>query len=183
MPDVALRTTFIVGFPGETAAHFKAVLRFMEEVRFDHVGIFPYYPEEGTPAASLPGQVSDRVRQRRKQRALEVQQGISLARNRAYVGREVEVLVEGQADTAGEGQLIGRTYRDAPEVDGFVVFDGRATRGELVNVRVAAAGPYDLFGEQIGLPVSPVGAAVAWKPVPDRKARIGLRSLPVLQPR
>jgi ribosomal protein S12 methylthiotransferase len=179
MPEIALRTTFIAGFPGETAAHFDAVLRLMAEVRFDHVGVFPYYPEEGTPAASLPGQVADRVKQRRKASALALQQGISLERNRALVGREVEVLVEGEAESprAGDGglDLIGRTYRDAPEVDGFVVFRGTAGRGDLVRVMVDAAGPYDLFGRQIDLDLPPAPA-----PSPRRR---GVRSLPVLQPR
>lgn len=186
MPELALRTTFIVGFPGETAAHFAAVLRFMEAVQFDHAGIFPYFAEEGTPAASLSGQVSDRVKQRRKMQALEVQQGVSLARNQAFVGQELEVLVEG---TAGETpatarvapgaaeRLIGRTFRDAPEVDGFVVFRGRAERGDFVRVRVDGAGPYDLFGQQVGLvPEVPLGLT-------GSKQRIGLKSLPVLQPR
>ncbi|MDQ3700145.1 MAG: 30S ribosomal protein S12 methylthiotransferase RimO [Chloroflexota bacterium] len=199
MPELALRTTFIVGFPGETAAHFAAVLRFMEAVQFDHAGVFPYFAEEGTPAASLPGQVSDGVKQRRKKRALEVQQGVSLARNQTFVGQELEVLVEGKAGetpatvslapgglapgSAGLGvpeRLIGRTFRDAPEVDGFVVFRGRAERGDFVRVRVDGAGPYDLFGDQVGLvpevPEVPRG-------VTGPKQRFGLKSLPVLQPR
>ena len=182
MPEIALRTTFIAGFPGETATHFQAILRLMEEVQFDHVGVFPYYPEEGTPAAGLPGQVSERTRQRRKARALEVQQGISLQRNRHLVGRDVQVLVEGEAE-GGAGQLIGRTYRDAPEVDGFVLFAGQARRGDFVQVQVAGAGPYDLFGQQVGLEQE-VGPAA---PAPPDLARPGgrrvLRSLPVLQPR
>jgi ribosomal protein S12 methylthiotransferase len=192
MPDIALRTTFIAGFPGETATHFQAILRLMEEVRFDHVGVFPYYPEEGTPAAGLPGQVSERTAQRRKARALEVQQEISLQRNRDFVGREVEVLVEGEAE-GGPGQLIGRTYRDAPEVDGFVLFAGQARRGDFVRVQVAGAGPYDLFGQQVGLAApalpapqgGPPGAPVSGpSPLtsPPGGRRV-LRTLPVLQPR
>ena len=191
MPEIALRTTFIAGFPGETAAHFDAVLDLMREVRFDHVGVFTYFPEEGTPAAGLPGQVSERVKQRRKARALELQQGISLERNGAFVGREVEVLVEGQADgkrtdparpevASGGGELLGRTYRDAPEVDGFVVFRGAAQPGDLVRVRVAAAGPYDLFGEQEGPGRTGSGPAVG---LGGGRPRSGLRTLPVLQPR
>jgi ribosomal protein S12 methylthiotransferase len=176
MPEIALRTTFIAGFPGETGAHFDAVLRLMEEVRFDHVGVFPYYPEEGTPAATLPGQVADRVKQRRKASALALQQGISLERNRALVGREVEVLVEGEAESprpgGGPSDLIGRTYRDAPEVDGFVVFRGAARRGDLVRVGVEGAGPYDLFGRQLD---SDLPSA----PAPPRRKSV--RSLPVLQ--
>jgi ribosomal protein S12 methylthiotransferase len=187
MPDVALRTTFIVGFPGETAAHFDGLLRFMEEVRFDRVGIFSYFAEEGTAAAALPKQVSERVKRRRKQRALEVQQDIAHVRNRAFVGRRVRVLVEGAADGSfgGEGHLVGRTYRDAPEVDGFVLFRGRAARGAFVDVDVTGAGPYDLFGVQAGFD-APDSAAnlerAGARPAPPR-TRVGLRSLPVLQPR
>jgi ribosomal protein S12 methylthiotransferase len=191
MPDVALRTTFITGFPGETRAHFDYLLRFMQEVRFDHVGIFPYYPEDGTPAATLPGQVSNNVKQRRKRRALELQQGISQERNGEFVGRQLQVLVEGAADrtvataalAGGSGdQLLGRTHRDAPEVDGFVLFRGRAARGDLVTVEVTAAGPYDLFGHQVGagLEHAPHPAAAS---VPASPTRIGLKALPVLQPR
>ena len=146
MPEIALRTTFIVGFPGETDAHFRSVLTLMRDVRFDRVGIFPYYPEDGTPAATLGGQVADRTKQARKRRALALQQEISEALNRRFIGRTVQVLVEGQAER--KGNLIGRTYRDAPEVDGFVLFSGGASKGDLVDVRVAGAGPYDLFGTQ-----------------------------------
>ena len=146
MPEIALRTTFIVGFPGETEAHFRSTLALMRDVQFDRVGIFPYYPEHGTPAAELPGQVADRTKQARKRRALALQQEISEALNRRFIGRTMRVLVEGQAD--GKPQLIGRTYRDAPEVDGFVLFSGSGAKGELVDVRIAGAGPYDLFGAQ-----------------------------------
>ena len=146
MPQIALRTTFIVGFPGETEAHFRSVLALMRDVRFDRVGVFPYYPEEGTPAANLSGQVADRTKQARKRRALALQQEIAEALNQRFVGETLQVLVEGQAE--GKAQLIGRTYRDAPEVDGFVLFSGSAAKGDLVDVRIAGAGPYDLFGAQ-----------------------------------
>lgn len=146
MPELALRTTFIVGFPGETEAHFRSILTLMRDVRFDRVGIFPYYPEDGTPAATLGAQVADRTKQARKRRALALQQEISEALNQRFVGQTMQVLVEGQAESGG--QLIGRTYRDAPEVDGFVLFSGTAARGELASVRIAGAGPYDLFGTQ-----------------------------------
>jgi ribosomal protein S12 methylthiotransferase len=210
MPDVALRTTFITGFPGETREHFRAVLDLMREVRFDRVGIFPYYPEDGTPAAALPGQVSERTKQARKRRALEVQQSISEELNRRLVGQEVEVLVEGAADESlggpggrgdtgdhgadaqagGSVQLVGRTYRDAPEVDGFVLFSGNARRGEIVKVMVTGAGPYDLFGHQAGGDVAPhrttpfdTVSTISSVPPTGQRPRIGLRSLPVLQPR
>jgi ribosomal protein S12 methylthiotransferase len=184
MPELALRTTFIVGFPGETAAHFDAVLAFMDEVRFDHVGIFPYYPEEGTPAADLPRQIGESAKRDRKRRALELQQAISEARNATFVGRTLRVLVEGKADRSlGDAtQLVGRTYRDAPEVDGFVLFRGSATPGDMVDVEITGAGPYDLFGTESGLRSSEA-------PIPpDRtmrgsRAGIGVRALPVLQPR
>src|SRR5207244_1395452 len=90
--------------PGETKAHFQAILDLMAEVRFDHVGIFPFFPEEGTPAAALPGQVSDRTKQRRKRRALELQQRISLERNQAFVGAELEVLVDGRCASPPPGR-------------------------------------------------------------------------------
>ena len=186
MPDLALRTTFIVGFPGEKEQHFQHVLSLMEAVRFDHVGIFPFFPEEGTPAASLPGQISDRLKQTRKRRALELQQTISLERNRMLVGRAIDVLVEGTADDSLSGgeagpQLVGRTYRDAPEVDGFVLFRGTASAGEIVSVRVAGAGPYDLFGDQVGVALPERKAADRLKS--EERRRIGLKELPVLQPR
>ena len=146
MPELALRTTFIVGFPGETEAHFRSVLDLMRDVRFDRVGIFPYYPEEGTPAATMVAQVVDRTKQARKRRAMALQQEISETLNRRFIGRTMQVLVEGQAE--GRGQLLGRTYRDAPEVDGFVLFSGTASRGDIADVQIAGAGPYDLFGTQ-----------------------------------
>ncbi|MGI8424611.1 MAG: 30S ribosomal protein S12 methylthiotransferase RimO [Chloroflexota bacterium] len=147
MPELALRTTFIVGFPGETSAQFRSVLQLMRDVRFDRVGVFPYYPEDGTPAATLGGQVADRTKQSRKRQALALQQEISAAHNQRFIGQTIQVLVEGQAE--GRGQLIGRTYRDAPEVDGFVLFSGTARRGDLAAVQIAGAGPYDLFGAQV----------------------------------
>ena len=209
MPDVALRTTFITGYPGETREHFAAVLDLMREVRFDHVGVFPYYPEEGTPAGTAPGQVPSRTRQARKRRALELQQEISLELNQKFIGRELDVLVEGAADQSvggpgaagadlnptGTVQLVGRTFRDAPEVDGFVLFQGNARRGEIVKVRIAGAGPYDLFGAQVDLPAGHAALALGVTGVSGSSAgdeaaragrssgRIGLRSLPVLQPR
>ncbi|MEN9614729.1 MAG: hypothetical protein RL022_151 [Chloroflexota bacterium] len=192
MPDLALRTTFIVGFPGETDAHFASVLAFMDEARFDHVGIFTYFAEDGTPAATLGGQVTDKVKRRRQRAAMAHQQGISATRTARLVGRTVDVLVEGTAEgDAGIGgtgaRLIGRTYRDAPEVDGFTVFDGIATRGEIVPVNVSRSGPYDLFGTQanVTLPALSSNAGTATTNISPviAKRRIGLKSLPMLQPR
>ncbi|NCV02018.1 MAG: MiaB/RimO family radical SAM methylthiotransferase, partial [Proteobacteria bacterium] len=192
MPDLALRTTFIVGFPGETDAHFASILAFMDEARFDHVGIFTYFAEDGTPAATLGGQVTDKVKRRRQRAAMAHQQGISATRTARLVGRTIDVLVEGTAEgDAGIGgtgaRLIGRTYRDAPEVDGFTVFDGIATRGEIVPVNVSRSGPYDLFGTQanVTLPALSSNAGTATTNISPviAKRRIGLKSLPMLQPR
>ncbi len=143
MPDIALRTTFIVGYPGETEAEFQALLDFMSEIRFDRVGIFAYSREEGTPAAELPAQIPDAVKQARRDRAMEHQQQISLARNMAFVGREMDVLIEG----SGDGLSVGRTYRDAPEIDGLVLIAEEAPPGEFVRVRITGAMEYDLVGD------------------------------------
>ena len=151
IPGVAIRTTFIVGFPGETAAEHNYLLRSMESLRLDHVGVFAYSPQVGTPAASMPGQVPEHTRQRRWREAMEVAQKVSLRQNKKQVGRELDVLVEG-AETPKDGRepmMAGRSYRDAPEVDGLVLFSGRAAVGEMVRVRITAALEYDLVGEVV----------------------------------
>ncbi len=157
VPDVAIRSTFIVGYPGETEAEFATLLRFLEEAQLDKVGVFAYSHEEGTAAAELAGQVPAEVAARRLDEAMRLQQGISFARNRAQVGRVLPVLVEGTAPLAGGGRgrrrrevlVCGRSYRDAPEVDGLVVFRGQAKPGELVRVRISEALPYDLVGDLV----------------------------------
>jgi ribosomal protein S12 methylthiotransferase len=141
MPDAALRTTFIVGYPGETEAEFQDLLEFMQAVQFDRVGIFTYSREPGTPAYGLPDQVPDEVKQERYQRAMELQQSISLIKNQAQTGRRLEALVDG----AGDGVSIARSYRDAPEIDGFVVVEQELPVGEIVPVLVTGAMAYDLL--------------------------------------
>ena len=143
MPDIAIRTTFIVGFPGETDAEFQALLQFMSEARFDRVGVFKYSAEAGTPAADLPGQIADEVKQSRYEQAMALQQEISLARNEALVGREMDMLLDGY----GDGLSVGRTYRDAPEIDGLVLVAGELPVGEFVRVKITRAMEYDLEGE------------------------------------
>ena len=143
VPDVAIRTTFIVGYPGETAAEFAHLLDFMDEMAFDKVGVFPYSREEGTRAAGLPGQVPDEVKQERYEEAMSLQQEISLERNGEQVGRTLDVLMEGQ----GDGLSVGRSYRDAPEIDGLVLVPGDAPIGEMAPVRITQAMEYDLMGE------------------------------------
>jgi len=142
MPDIALRTAFIVGYPGETEEEFQALLDFVEEMAFDRVGVFTYSREEGTSAAALPGQIPDRVKEERYQRLMELQQGISLARNQQMIGRTLDVLVEG----SGEGLSVGRSYRDAPEVDGLVLVRDELPLGEIVPVLITGAMEHDLIG-------------------------------------
>lgn len=143
-PDIALRTTFIVGFPGETDAEFDTLLDFVRQVRFDRLGAFVYSREEGTPAAEMRPIVKRRVAEERFARLMELQQSISLRRNQAFVGRELDVLVEGRDD----GGLFGRSYRDAPEIDGTVRLpDGTASPGEFVRCRIARGEEYDLIAE------------------------------------
>ena len=162
MPDIALRTTFIVGYPGETEEEFQALLDFLAEVRFDHVGVFQYSAEVGTPAADLPGAVPAPVRQERYRRAMARQQRISWAKNQEWVGKTLPVLIEGEAKddqglktkdqrlrTKDHGLLVGRSFRDAPEIDGLVLATGQAAIGTIVPVRLTAASPYDLWGEVV----------------------------------
>ncbi len=146
MPDIAIRTTFIVGYPGETEAEFGALLEFLQEMQFDRVGAFTYWMEPGTPAARLPNQVPDEVRAERYNRLMELQQEISLARNLAQVGRTLKVLIEGE----GDGKSVGRSYRDAPEVDGLVIVDEALSVGDMLTVRITGAMAYDLVGVAVG---------------------------------
>lgn len=143
MPDIALRTSFIVGYPGETEEEFETLLDFVDRIAFDRVGTFIFSPEAGTPAADMPNQVPDRVKRERYERLMRHQQAISWASNQAMIGKTVEVLVEGH----GDGISVGRTYRDAPEIDGLVVVEGEVEVGELVPVRIVGASEYDLWGE------------------------------------
>jgi ribosomal protein S12 methylthiotransferase len=149
MPDAALRTTFIVGYPGENEAEFQGLLDFMQAVQFDRVGVFPFSREPGTPAYDLPGQVPDEVKQARYERAMELQQAISLAKNQAQIGRRLDVLVDG----AGEGVSIARSYRDAPEIDGFVVIEEERPAARFLPVLVTGATVYDLVAVPAGQPI------------------------------
>jgi ribosomal protein S12 methylthiotransferase len=148
-PDVAIRTTFIVGFPGETEEHFATLERFLNEAQFDRVGVFEYSTEDGTPSAELKPKVSARVKRQRQEALMQRQRDISLARNRAWVGRELDVLIEGRAphDTT---LLVGRSFRDAPEIDGQVyVRRCTAQPGTFVRAHVTEARPYDLLAEVV----------------------------------
>lgn len=140
IPDLALRTTFIVGYPGETDEEFQALLDFIEEIRFDRVGAFQYSFEPGTTAEPLGDPVPAELKQARWEQLMERQQGISLERNQSFVGRTLDVLVEGQ----GDGISLGRSYRDAPEIDGMVIIEEELPVGDLVSVRITGAMVYDL---------------------------------------
>ena len=142
MPRLALRTTFIVGYPGETEAEFKTLLNFMEEMRFDRVGAFQFSFESGTPSEPLGDPVSADIKEARFQRLMEFQQNISLQINQSYVGQTLDVLVEG----LDKGIAIGRSYRDAPEIDGLVLAEGQAEIGSIIPVNITGAMAYDLTG-------------------------------------
>jgi ribosomal protein S12 methylthiotransferase len=154
IPDIALRTTFIVGFPGETDAEFDALLDFIEEIAFDHVGMFTYSPEEGTPAATMADAVPEKIKQRRYRQAMQLQQGLVARKNRRRVGQRLDVLLEGTGtleDERGRTRPIfaGRTIRQAPEVDGMVFVHARPglAPGQIIPVRITQATEYDLWGK------------------------------------
>lgn len=150
MPDIALRSTFIVGFPGETNREFRALLAFLEEIQFDRVGAFRYSREPGTPAASLPDQVAPRIIERRWHELMQLQQGISLERNRRWQGQTLDVIIEGQGMTDdGQPLLVGRSFRDAPEVDGQVLVWGNAPVGARIQAQILHTAEYDLWGEMV----------------------------------
>jgi ribosomal protein S12 methylthiotransferase len=153
MPEIALRTTFIVGYPGETEAEFQGLLDFVQAIEFDKVGAFQFSPEPGTPSATLPDQVRDTVKAERYARLMETQQPISLRKNQALVGRPLEILIEGEGEIAGSRQplAVGRSYRDAPEVDGLVLVPGvkDVPAGSMLEVYINGAMEYDLVGEPL----------------------------------
>lgn len=146
MPECAIRTTFIVGFPGETDEQFRYLLEFVESAKLDRVGAFTFSREPGTPAYSMPNQVSARVKRERYDALMSLQQGISLEKNRNWVGKRLDVLVENEA----ENQFAGRSFRDAPEIDGLVYLDGREELGQLIEVEITGASEYDLFAKRTG---------------------------------
>lgn len=154
LPKAVLRTTFIVGFPGETDEHFEHLLQFVKRHEFDHAGVFTFSPEEGTPAYNLPNQLPQAVMEQRRDALMEIQQPISLKKNQDQVGKVVDVLIE-QAHPA-TGELIGRSARFAPEVDGLVYVQGDASLGTIARVEITAADIYDLYGSVVPSPLSVV---------------------------
>ena len=149
IPDICLRTTLITGFPGETEAQHEELMEFVDRMEFDRLGVFPYSPEEGTPAADMPDQIPEEVKERRRADLMELQQEIAFDNAREMTGREVLVMIEGRV--ADENACVGRTYRDAPNVDGliFINTDEELLSGDLAKVRVTGAYEYDLIGELV----------------------------------
>jgi ribosomal protein S12 methylthiotransferase len=150
LPDAVLRTTFIVGFPGETDQHFEHLLQFVQRHEFDHAGVFTFSPEEGTPAYSLPNQLPQDVMDARRDALMADQQPISLKKNQGDLGKVVDVLIEQENPSSGE--LIGRSARFAPEVDGLVYVQGDAPLGTIVGVEITDADIYDLYGSVVPNP-------------------------------
>ena len=143
---LTLRTSLIVGFPGETEDQFRELLEFVEETEFDRLGAFAYSPEEGTPAAKMPDQIPDDVKQERLDRLMSLQQRISLKRNKARIGSVEQVLV---TDTDGQGNILGRSSREAPETDGEILVtcnNAQPQPGQFIPVRILFAEEYDLRG-------------------------------------
>ena len=149
IPDIILRTTLITGFPGETEEDFAQMAAFVEEMQFDRLGVFTYSPEEGTKAAVMEDQIDEEVKEARRDHIMELQQDISAAAASAMVGREMSVLIEGYLYE--EDIYVGRTYMDAPKVDGnvFVRSEEEMISGDIVPVRITGASEYDLMGDVI----------------------------------
>jgi ribosomal protein S12 methylthiotransferase len=148
MPDICIRTTLIVGFPGETEEDFEGLCSFIREVGFDRLGVFAYSREEGTPAYKLPNQIDEEIKQQRKDYIMEVQKSVSAEICEGYVGKTLEVIVEGKID--GEDSVYcGRSYRDCYEIDGYVFFESKneLIAGDYYNIKITSASDYDLVGE------------------------------------
>lgn len=145
IPQLALRTTFIVGYPGETEAEFQTLLDFIKEIRFDHVGAFTFSFEPGTTSEPLGDPIPVEIKNERLERLMLLQQDISLARNQSFVGKTLDVLVEGYDNQVA----IGRSYRDAPEIDGLVLIEGSAPVGRIVPVQITGALAHDLVGRPL----------------------------------
>lgn len=147
IPDIAIRTTLITGFPGETEEQHEELMEFIDNMEFDRLGVFPYSPEEDTPAAVMPNQISDEIKEERRAELMELQQDIVFEQAESMIGRELLVMIEGRI--TDENAYVGRTYKDAPNVDGliFVNTDEELMSGDFVKVVVTGASEYDLIGE------------------------------------
>ncbi len=147
IPDICLRTTLISGFPGETQEDFEELYRFVNEMEFDRLGVFPYSQEEDTPAARMPDQIETAVKETRRDELMELQQAIAFEKAEGMIGQVLTVMVEGKV--ADEDVYVTRTYRDAPNVDGYLFLNTTATliTGDFVKALVTDSNEYDLIGE------------------------------------
>ena len=154
IPDICIRTTLIAGFPGETAADHNQTMQMVKDLRFDRLGVFTYSAEEDTPAANMPGQVSERLMKTRRTKIMRLQQGIAFETAKSMVGRNVRAVIEGritEEDPDDDGDTyVARTYKDAPDIDGYVFIGGvkhEMISGDFVNLRITGSHDYDLIGE------------------------------------
>ena len=149
IPDIILRTTLITGFPGETEDNFEEMMDFVDEMEFDRLGVFPYSPEEGTPAAEFPDQIDEEVKADRQCEIMELQQDIAFEKSERRIGQEMLAVIEGKV--ADENAYNGRTYMDAPNIDGYVFIhtDEALMTGDFVKVKITASSDYDLIGELV----------------------------------
>lgn len=147
MPDFCFRTTLIVGFPGETEEQFKNLVDFIEEVKFDRLGVFTYSREEGTPAYKMPDQIDEEIKVERKDYIMDIQKNISAEKCDSFIGKTLKVIIEGKIE-GEDNAYCGRSYRDCYEIDGFVFFesDNELIAGDFVNVEITSASDYDLIG-------------------------------------
>jgi ribosomal protein S12 methylthiotransferase len=145
MPDLSIRTTFIVGYPGETDTHFRSLLQFIREIKFDRVGAFKFSFEAGTPSAPLGDPVSNAVKEERLAELMKIQEEISLSKNQHWIGKKLQILVEG----VSESLVVGRSFRDAPEIDGLVIAEGEGMIGQLLDVMITGAMTHDLSAQVI----------------------------------
>ena len=147
IPDICLRTTLITGFPGETEKDHETLMEFVDEMEFDRLGVFPYSPEEGTPASLMPDQVGEDVKEKRRDAIMELQQEIAYEAAAKMEGKSVDAMIEGKI--ADEDAYVARTYKDAPNVDGylFIHTDRQLMSGDFVKVRITGSYEYDLIGE------------------------------------
>jgi ribosomal protein S12 methylthiotransferase len=151
IPNLALRSTFIVGYPGETDEEFTTLLNFLNEIQFDRVGAFTFSFEHGTGSEPLGDPIPAEIKQERYAALMELQESISLRRNQSFIGKQLDVLIEGSND----GISVGRSYRDAPEIDGMVFVENKAPVGSIVPVIIGGALPYDLTGALVNPPAQP----------------------------
>ena len=145
IPNLTLRTTFIVGYPGETEEQFNDLYKFVEEMKFDKMGVFEYSREENTISYSMDNQIPEKIKAERKEKLMELQSKISLEINQSLIGKKIPCIIEALTQ---EGTVIARTYRDAPEIDGLVYAKAQniPVPGEIVNVKISGFSDYDLFG-------------------------------------